>query len=113
MIARLLYVIIAIVFIVIVVKSNTARLKQHQKELEKQIHKATELIESSHKEITDSIIYAKRIQYAILPRIGKVRDMLKGIFVFYQPKDIVSGDFFWTAIVKNKIFVAVVDMYIG
>ena len=47
------------------------------------------------KELTDSIIYAKRIQEAILPKPEQLKKYLKDSFVIYLPKDIVSGDFYW------------------
>ncbi|NQY11165.1 MAG: SpoIIE family protein phosphatase [Flavobacteriales bacterium] len=107
--ARIGYLAIAVFIVAIIVRIYVAQHKQRQKELETQVENATKKIKASHKEITDSIIYAKRIQYAILPRIGKIKKQVKGIFVFYSPKDIVSGDFFWTEMVGSKIFLAVAD----
>ncbi|HEY9082123.1 MAG TPA: YfiR/HmsC family protein [Vicingaceae bacterium] len=52
-------------------------------------------IEAQHKEIRDSIDYAKRIQQAIIPPIKIIEQHLKDCFVIYQPKDVVSGDFYW------------------
>ncbi|MEQ8624517.1 MAG: YfiR/HmsC family protein [Vicingaceae bacterium] len=52
-------------------------------------------LEEKTKEITDSINYAKRIQEAILPPISFVKENLPNSFIFYQPKDIVAGDFYW------------------
>lgn len=52
-------------------------------------------LEEKTKEITDSITYAKRIQEAILPPLSFVRENLPNSFIFYQPKDIVAGDFYW------------------
>lgn len=59
--------------------------------------------------ITDSIHYAKRIQLAILPNDSKVKSLLQQSFIFYQPKDIVSGDFYWTEKVGTKKFFSVID----
>jgi serine phosphatase RsbU (regulator of sigma subunit) len=80
------------------VKERTAEL-YHQKEI----------IEEKNKHITDSIIYAKRIQDATLPSIGKVRSYLDNSFVLFKPKDIVSGDFYWVEEVGDIILFAVVD----
>lgn len=52
-------------------------------------------IESKSKDITDSINYAKRIQYAVLPQEELIYKNIPSSFIFYKPKDIVSGDFFW------------------
>lgn len=52
-------------------------------------------IEEKNKEIVDSITYAKRIQGAILPYHEKTKLIFPSLSIFYQPKDIVSGDFYW------------------
>lgn len=69
-------------------------------------HKELEL---KNKEIVDSIQYASRIQEAILPNVNKIKSAFKDAFVFYQPKDLVSGDYYFFYQRKNKAFVAVVD----
>lgn len=51
-------------------------------------------IELKNKEITDSINYAKRIQEAILPPIEEIQKAFPDSFILFQPKDVVSGDFF-------------------
>ena len=52
-------------------------------------------IEEKHKNITDSIAYAKRIQDAVVPRTDILRDSLPDYFLFWRPKETVSGDFYW------------------
>jgi len=63
--------------------------------------------------IKDSIEYAQRIQDAILPPIEKIQQALPESFVFYQPRDLVSGDLYWFAEKKelgqDKVIVAVLD----
>ena len=54
-----------------------------------------EEIEKKNKDITDSIRYAKRIQDAILPEIDLLHKFVPESFLFFQPRDIVSGDFYW------------------
>jgi tetratricopeptide (TPR) repeat protein/serine phosphatase RsbU (regulator of sigma subunit)/DNA-binding CsgD family transcriptional regulator len=53
------------------------------------------IVEEKNKEILDSISYAKRIQEAILPPPRLVKEWLTESFIFYKPKDIVAGDFYW------------------
>lgn len=53
------------------------------------------IIEEKNKDIRDSINYALNIQRAILPPISKIDNVLKDYFIFYKPKDIISGDFYW------------------
>ena len=52
-------------------------------------------IEIQNIEITDSINYAKRIQTSILPDLNKLKDTFRDAFIFFRPRDIVSGDFYW------------------
>ncbi|MGE0562509.1 MAG: PP2C family protein-serine/threonine phosphatase [Flavobacteriales bacterium] len=56
-----------------------------------------EIIEEKNKEITDSIQYAKRIQQALITPEDILKKIVPDSFVFFQPKDIVSGDFYWVA----------------
>lgn len=67
-------------------------------------------IADQQKQITDSIRYASRIQTAVLPRAHNLKNYLREFFVFYQPKNIVSGDFYWvTPLPDGRIAVAVAD----
>lgn len=66
-------------------------------------------LEESNTSILDSINYAKRIQSAILPPINKIKEKLPNVFVYYQPKDVVAGDFYWFKSIENKIMIAAAD----
>lgn len=59
--------------------------------------------------IKDSIAYAQSIQQALMPTEAQMRQLLPQSFVFFKPKDVVSGDFFWVAKRGEAIVVAVVD----
>jgi PAS domain S-box-containing protein len=74
----------------------------------KLLEKNTELIQHN-KDIQDSIQYASRIQEAILPDVQKIKNAFKDAFVLYQPKDVVSGDYYFFYQRGNKAFVAAVD----
>ncbi|MGZ3865802.1 MAG: PP2C family protein-serine/threonine phosphatase [Bacteroidia bacterium] len=67
------------------------------------------IISEKSKEITDSINYAKRIQTAILPDNAITKNHFPNSFFLYQPKDIVSGDFYWMAEKQGFHFLAVAD----
>lgn len=54
-----------------------------------------EIIEEKNKEIIDSINYAKRIQLALITPEDVLKKVVPNSFVYFQPKDIVSGDFYW------------------
>lgn len=71
--------------------------------------KQKHIIEEKQKEITDSITYAKRLQIAILPPESYWKSHLSQSFVLYQPKDIVSGDFYWVENVNDLILFAAAD----
>ena len=60
------------------------------------------LIEVQNKEIVDSITYAKRIQEAILPGIDNFNQIFPESFIYYRPKDIVAGDFYWMETVTTS-----------
>jgi PAS domain S-box-containing protein len=74
----------------------------------KLLEKNTELIQHN-KDMLDSIQYASRIQEAILPDVQKIKNAFKDAFVLYQPKDVVSGDYYFFYQRGNKAFVAAVD----
>lgn len=59
-------------------------------------------VEEKNREILDSIEYAKRLQNAILPANKLVKEYLVDSFIFYKPKDIVAGDFYWFYPTKNE-----------
>ncbi len=67
------------------------------------------LVEEKNKDIMDSINYAKRIQEAILPDMQLKNYLFPSSFVLFEPRDIVSGDFFWFAEKKGKKIIAAVD----
>ena len=67
------------------------------------------IIRSRNKDITDAITYAKHIQDGILPSSSEVTKYLPNSFVHYQPKSIVSGDFYWMHNRGNEILFSVAD----
>lgn len=74
------------------------------------IEKQKNSVEEKNQKITDSINYAKHIQQAILPSQQLVKSILPDSFIFFKPKDVVSGDFYWLhAIDKNQLLIAAVD----
>ncbi len=75
----------------------------------KEIVSQKEEIEQKNRDITDSINYAKRIQSAILPNISDLTGEFKKSYIFYQPKDIVSGDFYWVHKFKDAFILVCAD----
>lgn len=75
----------------------------------RRIEEAYREITSMNKDLVDSINYARRIQHAILPDLEVLTSFSGDSFVFYQPKALVSGDFYWFTRYDHKILVAAVD----
>lgn len=90
---------------VILVYRNYKQKKKANKLLEQQKNE----IEYQKKEIQDSINYAQNIQSSILPDVRELEKSLGDMFVFYKPKDVVSGDFFWYCLHGNKVLLAAAD----
>ncbi len=66
-------------------------------------------LEFRDKNITDSLIYAQRIQEALLPSEAYFRNHFKDSFILFKPKNIVSGDFYWIGEKGDKVFVVAAD----
>ncbi|MES2286613.1 MAG: tetratricopeptide repeat protein [Bacteroidota bacterium] len=73
------------------------------------IEEQKNLVEGKQKEILSSITYAKRLQEAILPPDHYVKTYLPSSFIFYKPKDIVAGDFYWMERRDEILFIAAAD----
>lgn len=73
------------------------------------ISEKSKIVEEQHKDITDSIKYAERIQTAILPPDKLWKQILPNSFVYYRPKDILSGDFYWVEETKTHVYIAAAD----
>lgn len=111
----ILYGALIIAFVYLLIMSQTRRLIKTRKLL-KEKEQALELIayqknelELKDKNITDSIIYAQRIQEALLPSETYFRKHFEDSFIFFKPKDIVSGDFYWIGEKSDKVFVVAAD----
>ena len=73
------------------------------------IEQAYKIIETKNQEITDSINYAQRIQQSILPAKNEIPNCFPQSFVFYRPKDIVGGDFYYFSKQNENYFLATAD----
>lgn len=101
------------------VENRTYELKESNEELLQlneemqvmldQLGEQKEEIEHKNTEILSSIHYAKRIQTAMLPTKEQIESLLPESFVFFHPRDIVSGDFYLVTETENKVFFAAVD----
>lgn len=75
----------------------------------KLVEDKNQIIEEKQKEIIDSINYAKRIQYSLLAHEDFLKAHIPNHIVYFNPKDIVSGDFYWATKKDNKFYFAVCD----
>jgi serine phosphatase RsbU (regulator of sigma subunit)/ligand-binding sensor domain-containing protein len=107
--AYILYAILAIAIVAGVVKFFTSNLNRIIKKQTAELQQQKDEIEHKNKEITDSIYYAKRIQDAIMPSNEYIKNMFSDSFVFFKPKDIVSGDFYWANLRESNAILAAVD----
>ncbi|MBD3636344.1 MAG: SpoIIE family protein phosphatase [Crocinitomicaceae bacterium] len=78
--------------------------KQHEEIFNQKL-----LIEEQHQDILGSIAYAKRLQDAILPQRNEFKKYFPESFIFYMPKDVVAGDFYWMEKVDDIIYFAAAD----
>ncbi len=79
---------------------------EKQKEM---VEEKNKVIEQKNKDITDSINYAKRIQEAILPAREMSSKLFPDSFILFQPRDVVSGDFYWFEEKNGKKIIAAAD----
>jgi ligand-binding sensor domain-containing protein/serine phosphatase RsbU (regulator of sigma subunit) len=105
---------ISLIFLVIRVRERQQKRAKEflQRELDKRTHEVVEQrdeLERKNKDITDSINYAKRIQSAIIPAAKKLSDVLPDSFIYFRPRDIVSGDFYWLNQYGDKLLIACAD----
>lgn len=87
-------------------KKQSAEIILSQKE---EVERQRDLVEEKSKEITDSIHYAKRIQQALLASNTFLKKHIADYFIFYKPKDIVSGDFYWANVIDGKFVMITAD----
>jgi serine phosphatase RsbU (regulator of sigma subunit)/HAMP domain-containing protein len=91
-------------------------LRAYSEDMEAKVRQRTEEViekgkklENAYKEIRDSINYAKRIQESILPASEMIAEAFSHFFIFYRPKDVVCGDFYWFAKRGNDVVIAAID----
>jgi len=95
---------VAILLIAFVLKGFLDKKKSNTKLFQKNI-----VIREKNKEILDSINYTKRIQEAILPSPSVIKQVIPSSFILYKPKDVISGDFYWTEQVGDLSLFAAAD----
>ncbi len=113
---RISVVLVTILLIYIYVINRIRSLREKQKELESlvgvrtlELREQFDIVDRKNKQILDSLMYAKFLQNAILSSIDDIKANFSDAFVYYKPKDFVSGDFYWFTRYKNVSVFAVAD----
>lgn len=95
-------------FIVIVLGLVSYSLVRKRR-MNRMLNQRNEEISSQRQKIISSINYAQKIQNAILLPEAHIQKFLPEAFIYFKPKDIVSGDFYWFARIGNDTYIATVD----
>ena len=105
----IVYLLSIVLIVIIVIYFYTKNLKESNKRLENTVKERTKEIRAKNVLITDSINYARHIQKAVLPTAESMANEFENSFVYFKPRDIVSGDFYWCAQKNNSHYIAVAD----
>jgi serine phosphatase RsbU (regulator of sigma subunit) len=92
-------------------RSNEQLTKANEQIQEKNntISEAYDQIQLKNHQILNSLNYSKRLQDAVMTKETEIRKVLSNSFIFYRPKDIVSGDFYWFTHLDNKTIIVLAD----
>lgn len=117
--ASLIFIIILITLFLFVIFKQLRRIKHanallsesHRQiaEQKQEIEKQHAIVSQQKKKLTDSILYAQRIQNAVLPPRYVFEKIFPQHFILFKPRDIVSGDFYWISSKDNIAVIAVAD----
>ena len=87
------------------IKDKNVELEAQNEEISAQ----RDMLSKSNKAISESILYAKRIQTAVLPQQAYIDEILMDNFILYKPRNVVSGDFYWLRQINHFIIIAAAD----
>lgn len=104
-IAALIYLAVLQFWVLVRTRKHLSELKGAYREIELQRSE----LQLRNKDLTDSLNYAQRIQAALLPADHHIRRIFPDHFIYYRPKHIVSGDFYWFNERDDKYFIAAAD----
>ncbi len=112
---RTIFLVVLVLVIVVFALIIFKRLKTSQRQralIERQKQEVQEQrneLDEKNREVMDSIQYAKRLQHAILPSTDRFQQSVRSHFVYFNPKDVVSGDFFWMEQMNGSVYIAAAD----
>jgi serine phosphatase RsbU (regulator of sigma subunit)/ligand-binding sensor domain-containing protein len=118
--AQFLFVLALLIIVSFVIRIRTKNLINQKIQLEnivkertKEIEHQKELLEEKNKNILDSITYTKRLQNSSLPTEKDILEIFNESFVLYKPRDIVSGDFYFSTFIKTNDGISLRAMITG
>jgi serine phosphatase RsbU (regulator of sigma subunit) len=91
------------------IRFREGQLQKENKILEQKVKERTAEIQAQKEEITSSIEYASRIQMAMLPMKDHFTSFFSDYFIYFKPRDIVSGDFYWIGEDEKNVYLTVAD----
>lgn len=106
------FIIVALIYLAILQFWVLLRTRKHLTEMKSaydEIDIQRSELQLRNKDLTDSLNYARRIQAALLPAEHHIRKIFTDYFIYYRPKHIVSGDFYWFSERDDKYFIAAAD----
>jgi len=106
------FIVLALVYLAVLQYWVLHRTRKHLTEIKgayDEIEFQRAELQIRNKDLTDSLNYAQRIQAALLPAEHHIRKIFSNYFIFYRPKHIVSGDFYWFSERNGKYFIAAAD----
>jgi serine phosphatase RsbU (regulator of sigma subunit) len=107
--ANLLVLLFIIVITIFFTVRSVKKIIKSDQEIKSTLFESNLELNRKNEEITDSIKYARSLQDAVLMKPEDIMKILPESFIFYQPKDIVAGDFYWVMEHSNQIFYAAAD----
>lgn len=110
--AIVVFIIVALIYLAILQFWVLLRTRKHLTEMKSaydEIDIQRSELQLRNKDLTDSLNYARRIQAALLPAEHHIRKIFTDYFIYYRPKHIVSGDFYWFSERDDKYFIAAAD----
>lgn len=106
------FIVAALIYLAVLQYWVLLRTRKHLREMKAaydEIDFQREELQLRNKDITDSLTYARRIQTALLPAEHHIKKVFPDYFIYYRPKHIVSGDFYWISERSGKYFIAAAD----
>lgn len=104
-----LLIAIGIVAVLSTILLRTTKYLSKMKKAFEEMDLQREELQIKNKDLTDSLTYARRIQTALLPTTGLINKLIPDHFIFYRPKHIVSGDFYWISQRNDRLYLAAAD----